>query len=565
MAIYHLSVKTISRSAGRSATAAAAYRAGANITDERTGEIHDYTRKGGVESAELVLPDGAPEWAADRGQLWNAAEQAEKRKNSTVAREFEVALPAELCAEDRKQLAHDFARELVERYRLVADVAIHAPGREGDNRNHHAHILCTTRSLEADGFGAKTRELDDLKTGAVKEWRERWADLTNAALERAGVAERIDHRSNAERGIEAAPSQHLGPAATAIERRTGEPSRKREDFAQGVAERLAQAKEAGELARAAEQTGRSIIDLSGDLSAALADRERRQIEQERAEARALIDARRAEREQAERQRIERMSAHEVAAEIRRLNPDSPDVIVSRMPDVIEARAQVEAQRKAADEAAARADLAAQRAGEWREAHPIRARLYDAGIRDFAELAKCERVGTESRERAEVLRQGLPERTGQAEALAEQRRREVEASQREARAEVAKLAALHIQKVSQEQQEARSQAKAERVVTAVLLLVVRCQNGSEEGEPVLRKLPEGLRQVVEHVRQQSDSDGSNERMHRVLMQTFRERPQDGELLANAIERAQAKEPQRVQEQAQEPGRGRRAERDDDLSM
>ena len=547
MAIYHLSVKTISRSAGRSATAAAAYRAGANITDERTGEIHDYTRKGGVDSAELVLPDGAPEWAADRGQLWNAAEQAEKRKNSTVAREFELALPSELCPEDRKQLAHDFARELVERYRLVADVAIHAPGKEGDNRNHHAHILCTTRSLEAEGFTAKTRELDDLKTGAVKEWRERWADLTNAALERAGVAERIDHRSNAARGIEAEPSQHLGPAATGIERRTGEPSRKREDFAQGVAERLAQAKEAGELARAAEQTGRSIIDLSGNLSAALAERERRQI--------------------ADQHRFVQMSmsAAELASEIRRLRPDSPDVIVSRMPDVIEARAQVEAQRKAAGEAAARADLAVQRAGEWREAHPIRARLYDAGIRDFVELAKCERVGTESRERAEVLRQGLPERTGQAEALAEQRRREVEASQREARAEVAWLEVMQAQKVSQEREEARSQAKAERVVNAVLLLVVRCQNGSEEGEPVLRKLPEGLRQVVEHVRQQSDSDGSNERMHRVLMQTFRERPQDGELLANAIERAQAKEPQRVQEQAQEPGRGRRAERDDDLSM
>jgi hypothetical protein len=542
VAIYHLSVKTVSRAAGRSATAAAAYRAGAQITDERTGEIHDYTRKGGVESAELVLPDGAPEWAADRGQLWNAAEAAEKRKNSTVAREFEVALPAELSAEDRKQLAHDFARELVERYRLVADVAIHAPGREGDNRNHHAHILCTTRSLEAEGFTAKTRELDDLKTGAVKEWRERWADLTNAALERAGVAERIDHRSNAARGIEAEPSQHLGPAATGIERRTGEPSRKREDFAQGVAERLEQAKAAGELARAAEQTGRSIIDLSGDLSAALADRERRQI-----------DARRAEQEQAERQRIERMSADEVAAEIRRLRPDSPDVIVSRMPDVIEARAQVEAQRKAADEAAARAELAAQRAGEWREAHPIRAKLYDAGIRGFDELAKCERVGTESRERAEVLRQSLPERTGQAEARAEQRRREVEASQREARAEVAKLAALHIQKVSQEQQEARSQAQAERAANVVLLLVVRCQNGSEEGEPVLRKLPEGVRQMVEHVRQQSEADGSNERAHRVLTQAFRERPQDGERIAREIERAQATGPKERETRAEPPTR------------
>ena len=102
MAIFHLSVKTVSRSAGRSATAAAAYRAGVKITDERTGEIHDYTRKGGVESAAVILPDNAPEWARDRAQLWNAAEQAEKRKNSTVAREFEIALPAELSPQSGK-------------------------------------------------------------------------------------------------------------------------------------------------------------------------------------------------------------------------------------------------------------------------------------------------------------------------------------------------------------------------------------------------------------------------------------------------------------------------------
>ena len=165
MAIYHLSVKTISRSAGRSATAAAAYRAGVEITDERTGEIHDYTRKGGVESAELVLPAGAPEWAADRAALWNAAEQAETRKNSTVAREFEIALPEELSPAERARLARDFARELVERHGCAADVCIHAPGKEGDNRNHHAHILLSTRRLGPEGFTEKTRELDDQKTG----------------------------------------------------------------------------------------------------------------------------------------------------------------------------------------------------------------------------------------------------------------------------------------------------------------------------------------------------------------------------------------------------------------
>ena len=227
MAIFHLSVKTISRSAGRSSTAAAAYRAGVEITDERTGEIHDYRRKAGVESAELFLPDGAPEWATDRAKLWNAAEQSEKRKNSTVAREFEVALTSELSADQRRKLAHDFARELVKRHGFAVDVAIHAPGKEGDTRNHHAHILCTTRKLTAEGFTEKTRELDDRATGAqeVTHWREQWAGLTNAALERAGHAVRVDHRSLEMQGIDREPAIHLGPSATAIERR-GEVSEK---------------------------------------------------------------------------------------------------------------------------------------------------------------------------------------------------------------------------------------------------------------------------------------------------------------------------------------------------
>jgi hypothetical protein len=227
VAIFHLSVKTVSRSAGRSATAAAAYRAGVEITDERTGEIHDYQRKAGVVSAELFLPAGAPEWANDRAKLWNAAEESEKRKNSTVAREFEVALPSELSADQRRELAHDFARELVKRHGFAVDVAIHAPGKDGDSKNHHAHILCTTRKLTAEGFTEKTRELDDRATGAaeVTHWRERWAGSTNAALERAGHAERVDHRSLEAQGIDREPTVHLGPSATAIERR-GEVSEK---------------------------------------------------------------------------------------------------------------------------------------------------------------------------------------------------------------------------------------------------------------------------------------------------------------------------------------------------
>lgn len=227
MAIYHLSVKAFSRSAGRSATGAAAYRAGVDIRDERTGDRHRYSRKGGVLSADIVLPAGAPEWAADRSALWNAAEQAEGRKNSTVAREFEIALPAELPADDRRQLALDFARELVDRHGFAADVCVHEPGR-GNDLNHHAHILVTTRRLTAEGIGEKTRELDAKATGTklVEEWRARYAALQNERLQLHGSAARVDHRSLREQGIEREPTVHLGPVAAAIERK-GIESRRR--------------------------------------------------------------------------------------------------------------------------------------------------------------------------------------------------------------------------------------------------------------------------------------------------------------------------------------------------
>ena len=155
MASYHLSVKTVRRSQGRSATAAAAYRAAERIVCEREGRVHDYGRKGGVEATILVLPEHALEWAQDRERLWNAAEAAERRKDSVVAREWELALPAELTPEGRLELAQAFASALVERYGVAADVAIHAPHREGDQRNHHAHVLTTTRGAGAGGSGGQ--------------------------------------------------------------------------------------------------------------------------------------------------------------------------------------------------------------------------------------------------------------------------------------------------------------------------------------------------------------------------------------------------------------------------
>ena len=235
MASYHLAVKTVKRGAGRSATAAAAYRSGSVIACEREGRVHDYSRKAGVEDAFILAPDAAPNWAQDRAALWNAAEAAEVRVNAVVAREWELALPAEIGAEARREIATAFATALVARYGVAADVAIHAPHREGDDRNHHAHVLTTTRVVGADGFGKKTRVLDAAQTGGpeIEAMRGVWAGLQNDALERAGAEERVDHRSleaqreaAQERGdlvaaeeLDRAPEVKLGPAVNAMERR----------------------------------------------------------------------------------------------------------------------------------------------------------------------------------------------------------------------------------------------------------------------------------------------------------------------------------------------------------
>ena len=205
MAIYHLRVSVISRSQGRSATAAIAYRAAERITDRRTGLVFDYAAKAGVEHVEILAPADAPDWVRDRAELWNRVEEAETRKNSQVAREVRVALPDELSHAERVELVRGFATEQFVDRGMVADVALHAPGRDGDERNHHAHILLTTRELGVEGnvpcegnvphggFTAKNRDWN--KVEVLEGWREAWARDSNAALERAGREDRVDHRT----------------------------------------------------------------------------------------------------------------------------------------------------------------------------------------------------------------------------------------------------------------------------------------------------------------------------------------------------------------------------------
>ena len=231
MAIYHCSTKTVNRSSGRTAVASSAYRAGEKLEDERTGLTHDFTRKDGVAHTEIVSNLNIE---IDRSQLWNLAEQSENRKDARTAREWVIALPDELTTDQRKDLAKDFATALVDRYGVIADIAIHAPSKAGNDRNHHAHIMLTTRKAELDTdnnlilttkaeielSNAKRKSLDMGTTqDEIKQIRETWANLANRALERAGIQEKIDHRSYADQNNGLQATIHEGTKVTQLRRK----------------------------------------------------------------------------------------------------------------------------------------------------------------------------------------------------------------------------------------------------------------------------------------------------------------------------------------------------------
>lgn len=216
MAIYHLTAKVISRSAGRSAVAAAAYRSGERLKDAREGKTHDYSRREDVEHSEIMAPETAPEWMRDREQLWNGVEAAERRSDAQLSREVEFALPRELSRAEQIETTRAFVqREFVDRG-MVADIAIHAPAGADGQEQPHAHVMLTMRSLTGAGFGPKTQEWNGKDT--LENWRSAWADHANRALERAGHSARIDHRSYEAQGIDREPTQHLGPTAVRLTR-----------------------------------------------------------------------------------------------------------------------------------------------------------------------------------------------------------------------------------------------------------------------------------------------------------------------------------------------------------
>jgi len=208
MAIYRLSANVISRARGQSIVAAAAYRAGARLRDERYGVVHNYVGRHTCAHAEIMAPDGTPEWVRDRELLWNRVEAAESRKDSQLARLIEVGLPTELTPAQSLALLRDYIAALFVARGMIADFYV----RRDNPDNPNAHILLTLRGVTLGGFGPKERRWNG-KANLI-EWRAAWADRVNRHLAQAGHAVRIDHRSLEAQQLELTPARRMGIGRT---------------------------------------------------------------------------------------------------------------------------------------------------------------------------------------------------------------------------------------------------------------------------------------------------------------------------------------------------------------
>ena len=218
MALYSCSISNIKRSDGRSSVAKAAYNSRTELLDERTNNNYNYSQKSDLGFSEIISPINAPPWVEDRQQLWSKNELANKRRDARVAKEILVALPRELNTSQQQKLVRSFVSNNLTPLGVVADVNAHElePSKQ-DDWNPHVHILISTQHLVDGEFGSKITELN--KKDFVTKIREAWAEHTNLALSAAGSLERVDHRSNQERGIERTPQIHLGHKAWAMKQK----------------------------------------------------------------------------------------------------------------------------------------------------------------------------------------------------------------------------------------------------------------------------------------------------------------------------------------------------------
>ena len=227
MAIYHFSIKNIGRSNGRSAVAAAAYRSGEKLVDSVYGKEQDYTKKSGIEYKNIYVPSHANENLLDRQTLWNEVEKSELKKNgdlkltARLAKEFEIAFPHEVDADTRKRMLDELAQTLVKNHNVVVDAVIHAPHTKSgsDERNYHAHIMFTTRSINEQGeLGKKAREFNDDGKNLTLAYRELWANMVNRELEQIGTQERVSHLSYSDLKYDLEPTVHEGSMITQLRR-----------------------------------------------------------------------------------------------------------------------------------------------------------------------------------------------------------------------------------------------------------------------------------------------------------------------------------------------------------
>ncbi len=250
MAQYRLEIQPFKRSEGRSSVAASAYRSASVLRDERLEMVFDYSAKGGVAFTGIMAPEGAPATLLDRERLWNAAEAADKRSDSRTAREILISLPHELSDDQRHALVRAFVAESLVAKGMIADYGVHYPDSHGDARNHHAHIMVTTRRVGPEGFGFKARDWDN--PDAVRALRLEWELIQNQHLRQhlGPDAPQVSSRSLADQGQGREPSIHLGPAASGMERR-GEPS-DRGDINRRIRERNSQRRDGPAQVRAIE-------------------------------------------------------------------------------------------------------------------------------------------------------------------------------------------------------------------------------------------------------------------------------------------------------------------------
>lgn len=407
MAIYHCSVKLVSRSKGGNSVASSAYRSGEYMIDERTGVEHDYTKKSGIDHTEIMLPAHSPEQFSNRSVLWNEVERIEKRKDAQLCREVELALPRELSNEQKIELVQGYTKDNFVAKGMIADIAIHHM--EGDNP--HAHILLTTREVTEQGFGQKNRDWNNREL--LKDWRQSWAEYANKSLEQSNINQRIDHRTLKEQGIDREPTIHMGKEVTAMERKGIET-------------------EKGDINRQINQDNKLRQELTHELKQAY-------------------------KKELYAQKLRKMPSIELKREIDRNIPENQKDLAERKIDVLEARKKQYSLSEELEQTNQAMSKLSREYDQWQAEHPKRAKLHQSGWMSNKYLTRMEEQYNELKAKKLSLEPLLTEAKEKADTLAERHIAQITQEQQPKRELVVSLEKLYQQRLAKE----REQQKQER--------------------------------------------------------------------------------------------------------